>query len=183
MIFFIILLFPILEIYLTILFVQQYSFLDFIFAIITSGLMGYWVMTFVGKDAMVKLQTGLMTGNSSLSKTAIHKGVMALGGLMLFIPGLLSDIIAVFLILPGTRHLLVWYLQNKFKNGIGRGFNFKTGPAGMSGFKVYTSSSFKTDGFTNFQETTVEKDVTNSLDSKEISDSNVIQLNSRIKKD
>jgi UPF0716 protein FxsA len=178
MIFFLVLAFPILELYCTFLFIDKYSFLDFIMTLITSGIMGYWIMNIVGRDAMTQLQTGLMTGNSKMSKAAMHKGLIALGGLLFFIPGLLSDVIGLLVILPGTRHFFVWYLGRKFKNGISMQFG------NMSNAGGFYSGKFG--GFSMRTERPVERDVTSSgadQASHEVLEAQVVKISSVKKED
>lgn len=92
---------------------------------------------------------GLMTVQSALAKgempgpRLLHTAAIFLGGLCLAFPSATSRILAVFLILPGLRHLLVWRFQlfaaKKMASGSAKAFSFMQGKAG--GFRFYSYSS------------------------------------------
>lgn len=70
------------------------------------------------------------------------------GGFLFMVPGLLSDFFAILFILPGTRHLLLWYLRGKLDKAL------KTGS--MGGIRFQTNVFRRERGFP--EERPVERD-------------------------
>lgn len=121
-----ILLFPFAEIYAFFKFIDLYSFLDAVIAVILSGLIGSVIMRLQGQSTVALFQSEVAQGRIPGNKI-LHRGTVFLGGLFLFIPGFISDVIGVLFILPGTRHLVVWYLKSLLAKGILRGRVFMGG--------------------------------------------------------
>ena len=115
-----ILLFPIVEIMVFIKFVQAYSFLDAILFLLSSAILGSFIMKMQGQVIFAKIQSQIAQGKVPDDK-ALHSVFVLLGGLLIFIPGFVSDILGVLSILPGSRHLLIWYFKNSIIAGLGRG--------------------------------------------------------------
>lgn len=119
-------LFPLLEVYVFFSFASAYSFLDAFLAIFLSGVIGSLIMRLQGKAALALFQTELLQGRIPGSKV-LHRAVVFLGGLLLFMPGFISDFAGALFILPGTRHLVVLYIKSLLKKGILRGRVFMGG--------------------------------------------------------
>lgn len=138
------LIFPFAEIYLFYKFVQAYSFLDAIIAILLSGVLGVFIMKLQGKATLQAFQQDLVMGKLPTTQI-LHRSLVVVGGLLLLVPGFLSDIFGILCILPGSRHLLVWYLKSMFAKGLlkGRvfvnGFGRSSNAGGATGF-TYTTS-------------------------------------------
>lgn len=137
-----IILFPIAEIFLFYKFSQLYSFWDAILWVILAGALGALVIRIQGKSTLLLLQKELAQGKVPTNHI-MHRSFVILGGILLFIPGFLTDILGVAAILPGTRHLMVQYLKLKVGKGLFKGrvftggfgfgnpggdFNFRRGP-------------------------------------------------------
>jgi UPF0716 protein FxsA len=133
-----ILLYPLAEILMWSSFIQNFGWGDAFLWCLLSGFVGLIIMRMQGGAALLELQTSAQQGKMP-GKSAAHRLLMSLGGLLLIMPGLLSDLIGVFLILPGTRHLLVWFIYKKtggvLKNAANGGFA-RGGPFGAF---VFTS--------------------------------------------
>jgi UPF0716 family protein affecting phage T7 exclusion len=115
-----ILLFPIVEILVFIKFVQAYSFLDACLALMTSAFVGLLIMKMQGQVIFTKIQSQLIQGKIPDNQT-LHNAFVLLGGLLIFIPGFVSDILGVLCILPGSRHLLIFYFKNSLMQGLSKG--------------------------------------------------------------
>ena len=129
-------LYPIAEIVAWISFIQKYSFLDGVLWCFLSAAVGIFIMRLQGSAAFQELQQSAQQGRLPSSR-ATHHLLMSFGGILLILPGLLSDILGALLILPGTRHLFVWWIYKKTGGAISKGF------AGFS-----NSGSFGTSVFT-----------------------------------
>lgn len=124
-------LFPFAEIYAFFSFAGAYGFLDALLAIILSGLVGSLIMRMQGKSTLALLQTEVLQGRIP-GNQILHRATVFLGGLFLFFPGFISDLIGALCILPGTRHLIVMYMKSLLAKGVLRGRIFMGG-FGMPG--------------------------------------------------
>ena len=131
-----ILLYPFAEFYLFYRAMEAYSFLDVLMFVISSSLIGMLIMKIQGRKVFLELQTALVQGKVPTNQD-LHRGMIMLGGLMLFLPGIISDIFGTLLILPGTRHLLMGYVKWMMTKGLMRG-NIKVFSSGF-GFSAQTS--------------------------------------------
>lgn len=140
--FLLILIFPFVELFLFYKFIQAYSFLDALFLVFLSGVLGVFIMKLQGKATLQSFQKDLVQGRLPATQI-LHRGLVVVGGLLLLIPGIASDVMGILCILPGSRHLLVLYLKAMFARGLLRGRvymnGFGRGPFGPGG---------PTDGFT-----------------------------------
>lgn len=112
--------FPFLEIFLLYKAVMQYSFFDVLMWLITAFILGSIISSFVGRAVLHDIQATMMQGKMP-SDRLLHRGMVMFGGFLFMLPGLLSDFLAVFFILPGTRHLLLWYIRAKLQKGLNTG--------------------------------------------------------------
>ena len=129
------LIFPFAEIYLFYKFIQAYSFLDAIVSVILSGILGVFIMKLQGKATLQSFQQDIVMGKLPTTQI-LHRSLVVVGGLLLLVPGFLSDIFGILCILPGSRHLLVWYLKSMFAKGLLKGRVFVSGfgrPSGSGG--------------------------------------------------
>jgi UPF0716 family protein affecting phage T7 exclusion len=131
------LVFPIAEIYAFTVFVQKYGFLEGLATLFISGFLGIFVMKSVGRAIVTDFQTNLSRGRLPTSQV-IHRTVVVVGGLLLMIPGLVSDVLGLICIMPGTRHLIVLYVKFMFAKGLfkaSRGFSFVFNGKKFEGFQ------------------------------------------------
>lgn len=115
-----ILFYPFIEIYLFYKFVQAYSFVDGLLFLLSSALLGLLILGLQGKSVANSLRENMAQGQIP-SNRIIHRACIMFGGLLLIIPGLLSDLLGVLLILPGTRHLFILYFKAKILRGLQNG--------------------------------------------------------------
>lgn len=154
------LLFPFVEVYLFYKFIQAYSFADLALYTLTAMVLGWAIMKLQGRQTFQQMQTQIMQGQTPNDK-ALHSAFVLLGGLLLFIPGILSDVFGVLCIMPISRHLLIAYFKKSIKKGLlkgnvrvfGNGFGMGTGGG------TFRSGSFDPNHFRNMhRETSVERD-------------------------
>jgi UPF0716 family protein affecting phage T7 exclusion len=133
--FFLFFLFPVAEIYTYFKFIAAYSFIDAILYTLTSAALGMMLMSLTGKAVVADMQKNLSQQKLPTDRI-MHRAVLLLGGLLIFLPGILSDILGALCLLPGSRHLVVAYAKIKFAGAFAKGSIrfFKTGAgAGMGG--------------------------------------------------
>lgn len=112
--------FPFLEIFLIYKAVMTYSFVDVALWLVTAFVMGSIISSMLGRAALHEIQATMVQGKMP-SNRLLRRGMVMFGGFLFMIPGLLSDFLAVLFILPGTRHLILWYLKGKLQNALKAG--------------------------------------------------------------
>ncbi|MFN7825296.1 MAG: FxsA family protein [Pseudobdellovibrionaceae bacterium] len=131
--FLLLIIFPVLELYGYYRFALAFSFWDAVLIGISSGVLGLFIMLTQGRAALLQLQVSLQGGQVPSSRI-MHRVMMALGGFLIFIPGLVSDVMGIFLILPGLRHLIVFLFKLKLIKFLSRGnFRIFSGGFGAAG--------------------------------------------------
>lgn len=126
-------LYPFAEIYAYMSFIDAYGFWDAVGVVLLGGFAGLMIMTSVGRSALFSLQADIAQGKNP-SNRILNQLAILLGGLLIFIPGLISKVLGLLLVLPGTRHILLLFfrgfLLKQFTSGRIRVFN---GGAGFGG--------------------------------------------------
>lgn len=100
--------------------------------------LGVLLISFWSRMGLVSIQTTLLQGQVP-GKRLLHTAAIFLGGVCLVVPTMTTRLLAVALILPGFRHLLIWRFQafvaQKIATGSTQAFSFMKG--GVGGFKFY----------------------------------------------
>lgn len=99
---------------------KSLGILPTIFIILATGVGGAYLAKRQGLRAWRDLQYRL-TNNETPGKALIDSGCIFMGGLLLLMPGFITDIIGLLLLISGPRKILypfiVKWLYNKMKNG------------------------------------------------------------------
>lgn len=149
--------FPLLiaEVFIFMMAIKHWGFLNTLGVYIFPSLLGIIIVSTVGRMAVMTLQSSLMRGQLPANKI-LHSGAVFLSGLLLLVPSFFTRLVAVILLLPGLRHLVIWrfkaLMAKKVAQGSAKafsGFGFGRGGANSSsGFRYY---EFRNDG-SGFQE-------------------------------
>ncbi|ANF62090.1 hypothetical protein A6037_04830 [[Haemophilus] ducreyi] len=87
--------------------------------LISLSLIGLWLVRLRGLHLLYSIQQQLSRGE--LPAEAVFRSLFfMLAGILLIIPGFLSDILAIFCLLPITRHLIKGWLISWLKHKIQR---------------------------------------------------------------
>ncbi|MFM6927421.1 MAG: FxsA family protein [Bdellovibrio sp.] len=147
--------------------VNQWGFFNTLGLYLAPCLLGFLIVTTVGRMAIMTLQSTVTKGQLPGNKI-LHSGAIFLSGLFFLIPSFFARIIGLVLLLPGLRHVAVWrfklFMAKKMSQGSARVFNFGgggpfgfggfgTGSRGPGGFQYY---EFRNDG-TGFTSTSEEE--------------------------
>ena len=155
--------YPFLELYIVVKFIDHYSFSDFFFLTLSSGILGLIIMSLQGRATLAALQKSLAGGQFPKSEI-LHRALIMLGGLLIFFPGIVNDVFGIFLILPGFRHLIAIFLKLKLSSAALRGsakiFN--------SGFYAYSSGSLRSDPSVERDATVIDVTPTEIIHTKKI---------------
>jgi UPF0716 protein FxsA len=140
--FFLFLAYPVLEIYLLFKIGAIIGLANTFFYLLASAVFGIGLIRSQGAFLMRNAQNSLAAGKIPANQM-LHSILIFLSGAFFIFPGFISDVVGLFLLLPGTRHLAAYLMKKKFaqmlQNGSVRfasnGFGFSTGftqwPNGM----------------------------------------------------
>ncbi|CAI8787600.1 FxsA family protein [Methylocaldum szegediense] len=96
---------PILEIYVLIKLVGSLGFLLTFILLLGAAALGTYLLRIQGWSTWFRVQQALARGELP-AREMIEASLIAAGGLLLLIPGFVSDMLALFCLLPATRKRL-----------------------------------------------------------------------------
>jgi UPF0716 protein FxsA len=103
---------PILEIYVLVKLIGAFGFLLTLALLMSAAAVGMFLLRVQGFSTLLRVRQALARGELP-AREMIESGLVATGGLLLLIPGLLSDILAFCCLIPATRRRLASYLLKK----------------------------------------------------------------------
>ena len=125
---------PILEIYVFILVSQRIGFINSFFAILVSMVLGVGIAKSQGKFMFRHLQQSV--ANRSVPEARIvHSLMIFIGGVLMVIPGFITTLAGLVFVLPGTRHLLAFWLKARLLAQVGLGKFGVFGANGLGGIR------------------------------------------------
>lgn len=135
--------FVITEIVIFVMAVKSWGFFSTLGLYLLPCLLGFFIVTTVGRVAVMTLQATVMKGQLPAGRI-LHSGAIFLSGLLFLIPSFFARVLALVLFLPGLRHLVVWrfklFMAKKLAKG---GGSFSFGAGGPFGFGTRASSGFR----------------------------------------
>lgn len=146
-----ILLFPALELWVLIQVGKEIGALSTVALVFFSVMVGLFLLRLRGLSVAKTMQADLAAGRLPANPLVDAFCLMIAGWLFIF-PGFVSDAIALLLIIPGVRHLLLAFFASRMKQ---KGFaaqtvhfNSSTGAGGDSG-ATWTCTTYASSGSTN----------------------------------
>jgi UPF0716 protein FxsA len=116
LIFWIVLLFPVAEVYVLIKVGALIGFWDTFFLLVFSAVFGAYLAKVQGKIALQRIQACLLEGRIP-TKEMVDGVLIFIGGLLFVFPGFISDALGLLLIFPPTRFLVrILFLGNMKAN-------------------------------------------------------------------
>ena len=104
---------PVVEIYLLMQMIGVLGFFITLALLLTAAMVGTHLLRLQGWSAGMRLQQALARGEMPALEI-LESGLIATGGLLLLLPGFLSDILALLCLIPATRRLLMaWLLRRQ----------------------------------------------------------------------
>lgn len=82
--------------------------------VIGTGFLGIFVMRFQGLRAMIDMQTAMKTMQNPMSPMANNAMIM-MAGVLLILPGFLTDTLGLLLLIPFVRHAVMARLGRKMR--------------------------------------------------------------------
>ena len=119
--------------------IQEWGFLQVIAAYLAPCLLGFIILSLMGRWALFDMQRTLLQGQMP-ANSLLHSAAVFVAGVLLLVPTFFTRLIAVLLILPGSRHFAVSKLKTFFLARMGRGFSgfsFGAGKGFGGGFQYY----------------------------------------------
>ena len=105
---------PIVEIVTFIKVAGAIGFLETVAIAVIAGIAGLWLLRAEGLATLMRARDAMQKGEAPVAEM-IDGMVLAVAGLLLFLPGLISDVLALFLLLPPVRALLRRTLARKVR--------------------------------------------------------------------
>lgn len=106
MIFLFAVLFPVAEIALTLAVIREYGFANAFFAWLAATILGFGLIRTSGLRLTVGVAQAMREGKPP-GAAALESALIGLAGLLLLIPGYISDVVALGLLIPPLRRLMV----------------------------------------------------------------------------
>ncbi len=132
------------ELLIFIMAVKSWGFLDTLGMYLMPSLLGFVILSLVKRVGFAQLQMSMMSGQKP-EKSLLHSGAIFIGAILLIVPSFFTRVLAVILILPGLRHLMIWRfekgLQKRMQSGAQGGFSFG-GPFGFGGGAAGSGGGF-----------------------------------------
>lgn len=160
------------EIFIFFFAVKQWGFLNTLGIYLLPCVLGFLIVSTVGRMAIMTLQGSVMKGQLPGNRL-LHSGAIFFSGLLFMVPSFFARVAAVVLFLPGLRHIFVAWFKVFMAKKIAKGTaNFSFGGAGgpfgfgagntSGGFRYYRYRG----GNAGFEQANPERDVseTNVLD-------------------
>jgi UPF0716 protein FxsA len=120
---------------------NRIGWINTLFALVAAGILGAGLARTQGRYILNRLQEQLARGQAPTHEV-LHGLLVFVGGILFLIPGFISDIVALFLVLPGTRHLIAAYLRRRFARSAAGG-NFRVFTSATGGFGGFRTGGFR----------------------------------------
>jgi len=143
----------ILELYIFSWCADRWGFLDTIFIYMLPSVAGVLLISILNRKALFAIQKLQdLNGNFQGAQVKwLHVGIQFLGSIFLIIPSALTRMLGIFLVLPGIRHLIIWFAKGwlflKLANTFSKSGNifFRFGTGGFENRGTDYSSRFSRD--------------------------------------
>lgn len=103
---------PVLEIYLLIRLIGALGFVLTLALLLSAAAVGMALLRTQGLSTWMRVQEALARGESP-AREVIESGLVAVGGLLLVIPGFVSDLLALCCLIPASRRRLAIFLLGR----------------------------------------------------------------------
>ncbi|CCQ97975.1 FxsA cytoplasmic membrane protein [[Clostridium] ultunense Esp] len=112
---------PILDLYILIKASQTMGFGVTVVLIILTGIAGYYLAKTEGRLVIRNINNAMSQGNIPGNEILTGFSIL-IGGFLLLLPGIVTDIIGITMVLPGTRNFYKEYIRRKIERMINKGY-------------------------------------------------------------
>jgi UPF0716 protein FxsA len=102
MVFLILILWPVAEIFVAIQIAQAIGVLPMLLLLIAGWPVGLWALHSQGRVAWRRLSDAVAAGRAP-GREVLNGALVVLGGMLMLVPGFITDVLGAFLLLPPTR--------------------------------------------------------------------------------
>lgn len=124
------LLFPVLELYVFFKVGQAIGFFPALLLIIAGSAIGVLVLRVAGLATALRTRASLQSGELP-AQDMLNGAMVAVGGLLLIIPGFISDLVGLFFLLPMTRRVMADKLRDRTQAHVMRQRSFTDAGPGV----------------------------------------------------
>lgn len=110
---FLLLALPVTELYLLIRVGAVAGILNILMALLIAAALGIRIVKSGSWDVLQQVQTSIQRGEPPM-KGVLDSAVFTLGGVLLIVPGFISDLLALVCLLPFTRRRVIDYLASRW---------------------------------------------------------------------
>lgn len=133
---------PALEIWGLFFFGAKIGFVNTLFFLLASAVLGFGLIRAQGAYLLANFQATLQRGQVPANQ--IFSSLMVfLAGVLLIVPGFFSTATAILLLLPGTRHLIAHFIRKKIEQKMRAGTFRMASFGNMGGFSAGFKGGFE----------------------------------------
>jgi UPF0716 protein FxsA len=110
----------ILEAYVFVQVWDHFGLVNTLFVLFVSAIFGIGLIRNQGRYVLQKMQASLARGLTPEDQV-LHSIFIFAAGVLFIVPGFISDVIGLLLLLPGSRHAFVAFFKRKLKQKMGSG--------------------------------------------------------------
>lgn len=104
---------PFIDLYILVELVERYGFLNILALILVTGLIGAEIVRREGRQLIQKIQRSVTV--KEVSRNMLEGILLAVGGLMLLTPGIVTDVIGFVVVVRPTRERIMVYLAERLE--------------------------------------------------------------------
>lgn len=108
---------PVVELYLIVQVAQGIGTLETVGLLILIGVVGVWVVKLEGLGVLARVQSELDSGQVPTA-SLLDGGLILAAGVLLVVPGFLTDVVGALLLLPPTRALVRRLLVRRYRSRV-----------------------------------------------------------------
>lgn len=107
----------VLELWILVKLGSTIGILQTILLVLGAGIIGAWIAKWQGLHAILRVQNELRQGVVP-TRTIGDGALILVAGLLLLLPGVISDVLGIALLIPPIRHLAMFGIRNWFSKNV-----------------------------------------------------------------
>jgi UPF0716 protein FxsA len=93
------------------------GFFETLLLVFSAGIIGAWIAKWQGLYAILRVQNELRQGVVP-TRTIGDGALILVAGILLLLPGVISDVLGIALLIPPIRHLVMFGIRNWFSKNV-----------------------------------------------------------------
>ena len=107
----------VLELWILVKLGSTFGILPTILLVLGAGIVGAWIAKWQGLHAILRVQSELRQGVVP-TRTIGDGALILVAGILLLLPGVISDVLGIALLIPPIRHLAMFGIRNWFSKNV-----------------------------------------------------------------